>query len=61
MAGAAQDETPPIGMPGVHVHGGVHPPVGPPEPLPIFRKSFVLEDTPILAPKWRSAASDISS
>ena len=34
-------------MPGVHVHGGTHLPVGPPKPLPIFRKSFVLEDAPI--------------
>lgn len=34
-------------MPGVHVHGGSHSPVGPNAPLPIFRKSFVLEDAAV--------------
>ena len=28
MPGAAEGETPPIGMPGVHVHGGAHAPAG---------------------------------
>ena len=43
MPGAAEGNAPSIGMPGVHVHGGAHPPVGPNVPLPIFRKSFVLD------------------
>ena len=37
----------PIGMPGVHVHGGTKPPATPNGPLPIFRKSFVLDETAI--------------
>ena len=47
MPGAAAGETPPIGVPGVHVHGNVHSPVGPKVPLPIFRKSFVLDDAAV--------------
>jgi len=36
-----------IGMPGVHVHGNVRPPVGPNVPLPIFRKSLALDDAAV--------------
>ncbi len=47
MPGAAAGETPPIGMPGVHAWQGKPTPPGQKGPMPVFRKSFVLDATAI--------------
>ena len=47
IPGVAAGETPPIGMPGVHVSRGKPTPPGQKGPMPVFRKSFVLDATAI--------------
>lgn len=44
---AAEDGGSGTAMPGVHVHGGNSVTPGPQPPLPVFRKSFVLDAAPI--------------
>ena len=47
IAAGQSDKTPTMGMPGVHVHGNVRSPVVPNVPLPVFRKSFALDDAEV--------------
>lgn len=47
VAAAAEVEARSIGMPGKHMHGDTHSPAGPNVPLPIFRKSFVLDEAAV--------------
>ena len=47
VAAVAGDEASSVRMPGVHTHGGKQSPVGPTRPLPIFRKSFTLQDAAV--------------